>query len=100
MNGLLDELCKWYVKHKKKYPALLLAVVMHNQFEQIHPFQDGNGRVGRLLLNYVLLQHKYPPINIRLKDRGKYYKCLQEYDHKNDVKSTLKFLISQYKKQF
>jgi len=52
------------------------------------------------LLNGVLLQHKYPPINIRLRDRGRYYKCLQEYDYKNDVKSTLKFLISQYKKQF
>ena len=100
VKGLIEELCKWYDKHKKKYPPLLLAVVMHNQFEKIHPFQDGNGRVGRLLLNYVLLQHKYPPINIRLRDRGRYYKCLQEFDHKNDIKSTLKFLISQYKKQF
>ncbi len=100
VKGLLEELCKWYLKHKKKYPPLLLAVVMHNQFEKIHPFQDGNGRVGRLLLNYVLLQHQYPPINIRLRNRGRYYKCLQEFDHKNDIKSTLKFLISQYKKQF
>ncbi|MBS3149999.1 Fic family protein [Candidatus Woesearchaeota archaeon] len=100
VKGLLEELCKWYEKHKNKYSPLLLAAVMHNQFEKIHPFQDGNGRVGRLLLNYVLLQHKYPPINIRLQDRGRYYKCLQEYDKKNDIKSTLKFLISQYKKQF
>ncbi len=100
VKGLLEELCKWYDKHKNKYPVLLLASVMHNQFEKIHPFQDGNGRVGRLLLNYVLLQHKYPPINIKLRDRMRYYKCLQEYDKKNDVKSTLKFLISQYKKQF
>jgi Fic family protein len=100
VKGLLDELCEWYDKHKKKYPPLLLAAVMHNQFEKIHPFQDGNGRVGRLLLNHVLLQHKYPPINIRLRDRGRYYMCLQEYDHKNDIKSTLKFLINQYKKQF
>jgi len=96
----LEELCRWYEKHKRKYPPLLLAAVMHNQFEKIHLFQDGNDRVGRLLLNYVLLQHKYPPINIRLKDRGRYYKCLQEYNQKNDIKPTLKFLISQYKKQF
>ncbi|MBU1111555.1 MAG: Fic family protein [archaeon] len=100
VKGLLEELCEWYDKHKKKYPPLLLAAVIHNQFEKIHPFQDGNGRVGRLLLNYVLLQHKYPPINIRLKDRVKYYKCLQKYDLRNDIKSTLKFFISQYKKQF
>ena len=100
VRGLLQELCKWYDKYKQKYPPLLLAAVMHNQFEKIHPFQDGNGRVGRLLLNFVLLQHNYPPINIKLRDRMRYYKCLQEYDKKNDVKSTLKFLISQYKKQF
>jgi Fic family protein len=100
VKGLLEELCKWYDKHKKKYPTLLLAAVMHNQFEKIHPFQDGNGRVGRLLLNYVLLRHKYPPINIRLRDRGKYYKCLQEYDKTNEIRLTLKFLINQYKKQF
>lgn len=100
VKRLLEELCKWYDKHKRKYPPLLLASIMHNQFEKIHPFQDGNGRVGRLLLNYVLLQHKYPPINIKLRDRMRYYRCLQEYDKKNDIKSTLKFLISQYKKQF
>jgi len=100
VRGLLEELCTWYKKHRKKYPPLLLAAVVHNQFEKIHPFQDGNGRIGRLLLNYVLLQHKCPPINILLRDRGKYYTCLQEYDRKNDIKSTLKFLISQYKKQY
>jgi Fic family protein len=100
VKNLLEELCKWYDKHKKKYPPLLLAAVMHNQFEKIHPFQDGNGRVGRLLLNHVLLQHNYPPINIRLRDRARYYKCLQEYDKTNEIRLTLKFLISQYKKQF
>lgn len=99
IKRLLEELCNWYNKHKRKYPSLLLAAVMHNEFEKIHPFQDGNGRVGRLLLNYVLLQHKYPPINIRLKDRNRYYLCFQKYDHKNDIETTLKFLISEYKKQ-
>lgn len=99
LNKLLKELCDWYNKHKKKYPPLLLAAVVHNQFEEIHPFQDGNGRVGRLLLNYVLLKHGYPPINIRFKDRSEYYACLKRYDERRDIKSTLKFLIRQYKKQ-
>ena len=99
VEKLLKYLCAWYEKHNKKYPPLVLAAVMHNEVEKIHPFQDGNGRVGRLLLNYVLLQHKYPPLNIRLKDRIRYYKCLQLYDHKNDFKSTLKFLVSQYRRK-
>ncbi|MEK6970034.1 MAG: Fic family protein [Nanoarchaeota archaeon] len=94
---LLNALCRWYEKHNHKYPPLLLAAVIHNEFEKIHPFQDGNGRVGRLLLNYVLLRHKYRPLNIRFKDRARYYKCLQVYNHKNDVKSTLKFLVNQYR---
>lgn len=99
VERLLHSLCKWYAIHKTKYPPLLLAGVMHDEFEKIHPFQDGNGRVGRLLLNYVLLQRGYPPLNIRFKDRVRYYKCLHLYDHKNDIKSTLKFLVSQYRKK-
>ena len=98
VEKLLKILCEWYTLHEKKYPPLLLASLMHNEFEKIHPFQDGNGRVGRLLLNYVLLQKQYPPINIKFNERVRYYKCLNRYDHKNDIKSTLKFLLSQYKK--
>lgn len=100
VKPLLDELFKWYEKHKNKYPVLLLTAMMHNQFEYIHPFRDGNGRVGRLLLNYVLLRHKYPPINIRLKDRQKYYDCLKKYSKTRDLKQVLRFLINEYKKQY
>ncbi|MFH0752393.1 MAG: Fic family protein [archaeon] len=100
VKKMLLELVDWYKTHKDKYPPLLLAAVVHNQFENIHPFQDGNGRVGRLLLNYVLLKHKYPPINILLKDRQIYYKTLQLFEKAGDVKPTLKFLITEFKKQY
>src|SRR3989344_5816708 len=55
---LLKELCEWHTKNKERYPALILAAVIHNQFENIHPFRDGNGRVGRILLNNILIKHK------------------------------------------
>ena len=97
---LLQKLILWYEKHKNKYPALLLAALVHNEFENIHPFEDGNGRVGRLLLNYVLLKHNYPPINIKVGDRLRYYKTLQIFDKKGDIKPTLKFLVLEYKKQY
>ncbi len=100
IKNLLQELIGWYIRYNKKYPPLLLVSVIHNQFEKIHPFQDGNGRVGRLLLNYILLKHEYPPVNISLKDRSKYYNILQIYDKNGDVKPTIKFLISQYKKYY
>ncbi len=100
ISSLLQELIDWYEKHRRKYPALFLAAVVHNQFEKIHPFQDGNGRVGRLLLNYILLKHKHPPININLEDRKRYYGCLQEYDEAGDVKPMLRFLVMQFRKTY
>ena len=77
---------------------MVLAAIMHNQFEYIHPFQDGNGRVGRLLLNFVLLKNKYPPIDISLEDRAEYYLTLQEYQKNRNLKPTVEFLVKQYKK--
>ena len=60
VERLLKDLVSWYGKNKKKYPPVVLAIVVHNQFETIHPFADGNGRVGRLLLNNILLRHNKP----------------------------------------
>ena len=98
ITNLLKELIQWYNDYKNKYHPILLAAVIHNQFENIHPFQDGNGRVGRLLLNFILIKNKYPPINISLEDRAGYYQTLQEYSKNDNLKLTLVFLIKQYQK--
>ena len=98
LQEYLNDLIRWYQINKKKFKPLTLAAIMHNQFEHIHPFQDGNGRVGRLLLNLILIKNKYPPINITLEDRQKYYQALQEYSKNGNLKPTIKFLITQYKK--
>ena len=98
LGGALDDMIRWYRSNKTKFKPLVLAAVIHNQFEHIHPFQDGNGRVGRLLLNFILLRNGYPPINILPDDRGEYYNSLQAYSKNMDIKPTLKFLIKQYKK--
>ena len=97
IRGLLEELEAWYEKHRKKYSPLLLAAVVHNQFETIHPFQDGNGRVGRLLLNNILLKHKLPPVNISLKNRREYYNALQEYQKRRGIRPTLDLVLKEYK---
>lgn len=94
---LLRELIVWYNKNKKKYPPILLAAVVHNQFENIHPFQDGNGRVGRILLNNVLLKHGLPPININLTNRKRYYETLQEYEKNHNIRPTIEFLLDECK---
>jgi Fic family protein len=94
---LLRELVLWYDKNKIKYPPILLAAVVHNQFETIHPFQDGNGRVGRLLLNNVLLKHNLPPVNIRLKNRQEYYRALQEYQSNRNIRPTIELILKEYR---
>lgn len=94
---LLNELIDWYENNKTKYPAFILGVVVHNQFENIHPFADGNGRVGRILLNNILIKHKLPPINISLKNRAEYYSGLKEYELNKNLKPTLDLYIREYK---
>ncbi|MBN1175807.1 Fic family protein [Candidatus Woesearchaeota archaeon] len=96
----LEEFIKWYKKNKSKFKPLILAAIIHNQFEYMHPFQDGNGRVGRLLLNYILIKNNYPPINIALEDRSEYYWVLYEYSQNDKLRPTIQFLIKQYKKTF
>ena len=98
LKDYLEDFVQWYNENKSNFKPLVLAAISHNQFEHIHPFQDGNGRVGRLLLNFILLKNNYPPINIMLEDRWEYYQTLQKYSKEDNLKPTLKFLIKQYKK--
>ena len=100
LQEALNDLVEWYKENKTNFAPLALAAIMHNQFEHIHPFQDGNGRVGRLLLNFILLKHKYPPINILFENRMQYYKTLQEYHKSQDLIPTMRFLTQQYKKTY
>jgi Fic family protein len=93
----LKELATWYNRNKQKYPSLVLAAVVHNQFEDIHPFKDGNGRVGRLLLNNILLKHDMPPLNIELRNRAQYYAALQAYGKDGNIRPTLELMIKEYK---
>ncbi|MFW5846546.1 MAG: Fic family protein [Nanoarchaeota archaeon] len=96
--GLLENLVKWYNKNKTKYPGLILASVVHNQFENIHPFADGNGRVGRIIMNNILMKNNLPPINIDLDNRSEYYSILKEYEKNKNLRPTIEFLIKEYKK--
>ena len=78
----------------KKHP-LTIATAFHNRFvNDIHPFQDGNGRIGRIFSNIVLLKCGFPPIFIETKDnieREKYLNTIQESEQKNDLIPMIKF---------
>ena len=97
IDTLLKELVRWYNQNQKECQPLVLAAVVHNQFEVIHPFQDGNGRVGRLLLNNILLKHNLPPLNIELKNRTQYYAALRVYEKDNNIRPTLDLMLKEYR---
>lgn len=67
----------------------------HLEFEGIHPFIDGNGRTGRLLLNLDLIRNGYPPINVKFTDRKKYYDAFDEY-YRNENANKMIELIAVY----
>ena len=56
---------------------------LHLAFEYTHPFIDGNGRIGRIINNYLLIREGFVPINIKFIDRKKYYEAFKEFDEKN-----------------
>ena len=59
--------------------------LMHLTFEHIHPFVDGNGRIGRVINNYLLIREGFVPINIKFIDRKMYYEAFKEFDQKGRV---------------
>jgi Fic family protein len=80
-------LLKWYNENKNKLRTLVLAVIFHHKFEKIHPFADGNGRTGRMMLNYILMKNNYPPLIIQKKTRADYLEVLRKADNSNPNKT-------------
>lgn len=85
IEGLMSEMVVRYASNLAAHPVERLAR-FHLQFENIHPFLDGNGRIGRVALNYLLQQLGFPPVIIRTKGKEKYYAMLREFDTAGKVK--------------
>lgn len=75
--------------------VLKAAAYFHVKFENIHPFADGNGRTGRLVMNYILVINGHPPIVIHEEDRKTYYSALESWDTDQDIKPMCEFLKEQ-----
>jgi len=75
--------------------VLTVAAYFHAKLENIHPFADGNGRIGRLMMNYFLVLHGHPPITIHEEDRKAYYTALAAWDTTQQLEPLIAFLKEQ-----
>lgn len=83
--ALMADLVDWYnkVEQTEEYTPVELAALFHYRYIRIHPFEDGNGRIARMLANYILAKHNWPMIVVRARDKQKYIEAL----HQSDVKT-------------
>lgn len=92
--NLINELLKWYYSEGEKLYILDQIAIFHHRFETIHPFFDGNGRTGRLLMNIKLMKRGYPPIIIANNERKKYLNTLSKANKGSYKPLVLFFAIS------
>ena len=82
--ALMNDLVAWYneAEQSGEYTPIQLATLFHYRYIRIHPFEDGNGRIARLMVNYILSRHNYPMIVVRSRKKQNYLEAL----HKSDLK--------------
>ena len=80
--GLMRDLLDWYAEAEKvdEVHPLLRAAILHHEFVSIHPFDDGNGRIGRMVMNFALMRAGYPIAIIPVAKRVDYYSALENAD--------------------
>ena len=80
--SLMTDLVDWYNKAEQegKLTPVELAALFHYRFIRIHPFEDGNGRIARLMVNFILTRHDYPMIVVRSRKNSQYLEALHQTD--------------------
>ena len=91
----MKELISWYRTNAKKIYPFELAALLHTRFELIHPFTDGNGRIGRALMNFILERAGYPTIYLGLSHRKDYLDAIKPADD-GDYSPIVTMLYSTY----
>ena len=97
---MLAEFFKWYHKNKNKLHPVELAALAHLKFVTIHPFGDGNGRITRIVMNFILNKKKYPMLDISYEKRNSYYTALERSQVKKEDRIFLKWFAKRYIKEY
>ncbi len=98
--SLLEEFLKWYQNNKGKIHPVELAALVHLRFVTIHPFSDGNGRMSRLLMNFVLYKRNFPLLDIPYENRSSYYTALERAQVKGQENIFVQWLFKRYIKEY
>ncbi|HLC69060.1 MAG TPA: Fic family protein [Candidatus Bilamarchaeaceae archaeon] len=96
---LMKEFFGWYDKNKSKLNHVELAALVHLKFVTIHPFGDGNGRISRLMMNFVLNKYGFPMLDIKYERRSSYYTALERAQVKKNEIIFLNWFFRQYLKE-
>lgn len=96
LETLLKEFFDWYKKEKKNLHPVELAALVHLKFVTIHPFTDGNGRISRLMMNFILKNFKFPMLNIPYTKRNSYYNALERSQVNKDENIFLQWFFRRY----
>ncbi len=99
LEFLLKEFFEWYNKNKDKMNPVELAALVHLKFVTIHPFSDGNGRISRLMMNFVLNKNKMPMLDIAYVNRNSYYNALERAQIKKNDLIFLQWFFKKYSKE-
>ena len=100
LDFLLKEFFDWYNKNKSKLHPVALSALVHLKFVTIHPFSDGNGRISRLMMNFILNKNGFPMMDILYKNRNSYYTALERSQTKNEEKIFLHWFFKRYLKEY
>lgn len=95
LQPLMEQLLAKNEQNRKIMHPIERIARFHLDFEGVHPFIDGNGRTGRLIINLDLMQNGYPPINVKFTDRKRYYQAFDSYYRDNDASQMIN-LIAEY----
>lgn len=95
-----SRLIKWYARNRKKYNPVVVAAYFHCAFEGVHPFRDGNGRTGRLILNFMLRQSGLPMIDIKNRDKQRYYSSIYEFQKNRNLRPFVEMVIDCLKEAY
>ena len=99
LQPLLRQFFSWYESRRVKIHPVELAALTHLKWVSIHPFSDGNGRISRLMMNFVLYRHGFPMLNIDYATRQSYYNALEKSQVKNQERIFCQWLFRKYLKE-